>query len=160
MRAVDNALTMTPEIREPQKRILPLHAKVSSALAREAIYEGTLPVARLERLKAAVVDDAVDLHVHLQLRRDANRAPKLEGTVTGQLPLICQRCLRPFLMPLDTIVDLRLVFNEDEENRVLKDAEPWLIEDDQLMFHTVVEEEVLLALPYAPRCEQDDCRPG
>ncbi|MBA4286829.1 MAG: DNA-binding protein [Xanthomonadaceae bacterium] len=144
----------------PARRLLPLHAKVSSALTREASYEGLLPIARLERLRAVTVDGDGSLQVELQLRRDKTRVPKLEGRVRGELPVVCQRCLRPFQWPLDIAIDLRLVFNEDEESRVLKDSEPLLIEDDQVLFHAVVEEEVLLALPYAPRCEREDCEPG
>lgn len=145
---------------DPARRLLPLHAKVSSALTREASYEGLLPIARLERLSAVTTDSSGALQVELQLRRDKTRVPKLEGRVRGELPVVCQRCLRPFPWPLDTAIDLRLVFNEEEESRVLKDSEPLLIEDDQVMFHAVVEEEVLLALPYAPRCEREDCEPG
>ncbi|MCX7061425.1 MAG: DUF177 domain-containing protein [Nevskia sp.] len=145
---------------EPVRRLLPLHAKVSSALTREASYQGALPITRLERLRAVTVDPAGDLQVELQLRRDKTRVPKLEGRVRGALSVTCQRCLRPFQWPLDTAIDLRLVFNEEEESRVLKDSEPLLIEDDQVLFHAVVEEEVLLALPYAPRCEREDCEPG
>lgn len=145
---------------EPVRRLLPLHAKVSSALTREARYEGALPVARLERLRAVTADADGSLQVELQLLRDKTRVPKLEGRVRGELSMICQRCLQPFLWPLDAAIDLRLVFNEEEESRVLKDSEPLLIEDDQLPFHAVVEEEVLLALPYAPRCDRGDCEPG
>lgn len=147
-------------MKEPVKKLLPLYAKASSALAREATYAGTLPVARLERLAAALAAPEGELEVELTIRRDISRSPKLEGRVQAALPLICQRCLRQFLFALDAPVDLRLVFNEEEENRVLKDAEPYLVEDDQLPFHPIVEEEVLLALPYAPRCERPDCEAG
>jgi uncharacterized protein len=151
---------MNDTVKKPEKKNLPLHAKASSALAREATYAGLLPVSRLERLSAAISGVADDLDVSLKIRRDANRAPKLEGAIQGALPMVCQRCLRTFAWPLDIKLDLRLVFNEEEENRVLKDAEPFLVSDDTLMFHAIVEEEVLLALPYAPRCEQADCEPG
>lgn len=151
---------MNEPVKKAAQRLLPLHAKVSSALNREASYAGSLPVSRLERLKAAVADPDTDLQVELQIRRDKTRAPKLEGRVRGELMMICQRCLKPFPLSLDAGIDLRLVFNEDEENRVLKDAEPYLVEDDQLPFHAIVEEEVLLALPFSARCERDDCSPG
>lgn len=151
---------MNEPVKKTALRLLPLHAKVSSALNREAIYNGSLPVARLDRLKAAVADAEGDLHVELQIRRDKTRAPKLEGRVRGELMLVCQRCLKPFAFQADAAIDLRLVFNEEEENRVLKDAEPYLVEDDQLPFHAIVEEEVLLALPFSARCERDDCTAG
>ncbi|GAC1625213.1 MAG: YceD family protein [Nevskia sp.] len=151
---------MNDPVKKPDKKTLPIHAKASGALAREAVYAGLLPVARLERLSAAVAGPSGDLDIEFKIRRDANRAPKLEGRIRGGLQMVCQRCLRRFAWPLDLAVDLRLVFNEDEENRVLKDAEPYLVSEDMLMFHAIAEEEVLLALPYAPRCEQDDCEPG
>ncbi|WP_293391147.1 DUF177 domain-containing protein [Nevskia sp.] len=154
---------MNEPVKKTAQRILPLHAKVSSALTREASYAGSLPVSRLERLKQALADlhdtPQTDLQVELQLRRDKTRAPKLEGRVQGELTMTCQRCLKPFQFVLDAAIDLRLVFNEEEENRVLKDAEPYLVEDDQLPFHVIVEEEVLLALPFSARCERDDCTP-
>jgi uncharacterized protein len=144
---------------DTSRRMLPLHAKVSSALNREALYLGLIPVARLARLVDVVEDPAGDLEVDLQIRRDANRVPKIEGRVRGPLALVCQRCLQPFAWPLDAAIDLRLVFNEEEESRVLKDAEPLLIEDDTVHFHAVVEEEILLVLPYAARCTREDCTP-
>ncbi len=154
---------MDEPVKKTAQRILPLHAKVSSALTREASYAGSLPVSRLERLKQALAalhdTPQTDLQVELQLRRDKTRAPKLEGRVRGELTMTCQRCLQPFQFVLDAAIDLRLVFNEEEENRVLKDAEPYLVEDDQLPFHVIVEEEVLLALPFSARCERDDCTP-
>lgn len=145
---------------DSSRRLLPLHAKVSSALNREARYQGVIPIARLERLVAVVDDPAGDLEVELELRRDKTRVPRLQGRVRGGLKLVCQRCLQPFTWPLDAAIDLRLVFNEEEESRVLKDAEPLLIEDDTVHFHAAVEEEVLLVLPYAARCERDDCAPS
>lgn len=142
------------------KKPLPLHAKVSTALGREARYEGVVPVARLPRLAAALAAPTGEVEAELTLGRDANRAPRLKGHLRGRLPLVCQRCLQPFDWPLDVAIDLRLVFNEDEETRVLKDAEPFLVEDDRLPIHALVEDEALLALPFAPRCERPDCDAG
>lgn len=142
------------------KTLLPLYAKASAALAREAAYAGVLPLAKLERLSAALTEPTGELDVALKIRRDIGGAPKLEGRVCGNLQLVCQRCLRPFAWPLDIGIELRLVFNEEEETRVLKIAEPYRVIDDRLPFHPIVEEEVLLALPLAPRCTLDDCQTG
>jgi len=84
----------------------------------------------------------------------------LNGTIDGALVLQCQRCLRSFEWPLHVSVALRLVFSEEEENRVMQDAEPYRIEDDVLQLHDVVEDEVLLALPIAPLCDREDCSAG
>ncbi len=145
-------------MKSPIRKLLPLYARVSSALAREATYAGQLPIARLSRLIATLDEPSGELEVDLHLGRDASRAPRLTGRVRGALGLVCQRCLRSFQWPLEAAIDLRLVFNEEEETRVLKDCEPYLVTDDTLPLHAIVEEEVLLAMPIAPRCGLDDCQ--
>jgi uncharacterized protein len=80
------------------------------------------------------------------------RPPFLRGRIRGELQLVCQRCLETFGWPLQANVDLRLVENEADEAKWLQDYEPYLIADDRLPLHAIVEEEVLLALPLAPRC--------
>lgn len=137
------------------KNAIPARVKASSALAHNSRWQGDLPIAGLQRLADAVGAGAALLRVDLQLGRDADGAPWLHGTVDADLELACQRCLRRFAAPLHLGIDLRLVYSEAEERRVLAECEPWLVEDDQLPLQTIVEDEVLLGLPIAPRCA--DC---
>ena len=83
--------------------------------------------------------------------------PHLAGTVMGGVTLICQRCMLPYVQPLAIDVDLRPVSSEAEEARLLRDADPYLLSDEQLPLHAIIEDEVLLALPMAPHCERPDC---
>lgn len=136
---------------------LPRYAKVANALSRSAVYAGTLAVANLPRLKEAVAGSGGVLDISLGFSRDRQRGAMLSGTIDGTLSLQCQRCLQAFEWLVHAPVSLRLVFSEEEENRVMQDAEPYRVEDDILQLHEVVEEEVLLALPIAPRCEREDC---
>jgi len=138
---------------KPTAAHLPNYAPASSAIQREAGFAGTILVERLPRLVASLAAPTGRLDVRLQLGREPARPPFLRGTVRGELQLQCQRCLETFAWPLQASVDLRLVENEADEARWLQDYEPYLIEDDRLPLHAIVEEEVLLALPLAPRCE-------
>jgi uncharacterized protein len=146
-------------MKEPIKaRSLPQNARLTNTTPLPAVYGGVLPVGRLPRLVAAIATPDGELSVSLELSRNRG-ALRLGGSVRGELLVICQRCLRQFAWPLDAAVSLRLVFSEDEEARVLSEEEPYLVEDERLPLHDLVEEEVLLALPYAPRCSAPDCRP-
>lgn len=131
---------------------LPNYAPASSAIQREASFAGTILVERLPRLVASLAGPDGTLDVALQIGRETARPPFLRGSIRGALRLQCQRCLESFLWPLDAQVDLRLVESEADEAKWLQDYEPYLIEDDRLPLHAIVEEEVLLALPLAPRC--------
>src|SRR3546814_8193390 len=51
------------------------------------------------------------------------------------------------------LIDLRLVETEEEEQAVLHEADPYLVQDDRLPLREIVEDEILLALPMLPRCE-------
>lgn len=128
------------------------YAPASAAIQREASFAGTILVERLPRLSAAVAAPSGELDVDLAVGREMARPPFLRGAIRGELQLLCQRCLENFSWPLQAKVDLRLVESEADEAKWLQDYEPYLIEDDRLPLHAIVEDEVLLALPLAPRC--------
>ncbi len=139
---------------------LPLHVPARASVARRSRFAGTLPIAKLPRLAEALSQSAGDLQVELQAGLDASGAPQLKGAITGDVELLCQRCLRPFRQSLNVQVDLRLVENEADEERLLHECEPYQVVDDRLPLHDIVEDEVLLALPLSPKCGQVDCTPA
>jgi uncharacterized protein len=135
---------------------LPLHASASRALATRQHFRGTVPLAQLPRLAALMADAAGALDVELEAAKDGG-ASWLRGTIRGVLSLTCQRGLHPFPWTCDAQMALRLVASEAEEARVLKESEPYLVQDDRLPLRELVEDEVLLALPMTPRCDDPDC---
>ena len=136
---------------------IPAQTQASKALERRERYQGTLPFTQMPRLSALVAAPAGELHVELVAERGVDGADWLRGNIRGVLPLTCQRGLHPFEWTCDVAVELRLVFSEDEEERLLKDCEPYLVRDDQLPLREMVEDEVLLALPMMARCDDPDC---
>jgi uncharacterized protein len=140
---------------------LPLYVAATTAVARRAGFEAALPVARLQRLADCLADSAGELEVRLQAGADSCGAPRLSGSVSGELHLLCQRCLRRFEQRFEVAVNLRLVHSDAEEARLMHDCEPYRVVDDRLPLHEIVEDEVMLALPLAPRCGRTDCHePG
>ncbi|MBL6751868.1 MAG: DUF177 domain-containing protein [Nevskia sp.] len=134
------------------KNAIPLRVKAAGAVAHGSAWRGELPVADLGRLAAAVAGREGSLRVELHAGRDASGAARLHGSIDGELELSCQHCLGRFRWPLRAAVDLRLVGSEAEERRLLRECEPWLVQDDSLPLREIVEDEALLALPIAPRC--------
>jgi uncharacterized protein len=82
----------------------------------------------------------------------------LEVTLEGAVTLECQRCLRPFVWPVAQQTLLLLArderelasLDENDEHEVIIAAAP-------LDPRALVEDEVLLTLPFAPHCERGDC---
>ena len=132
---------------------IPLHVKASAAVSRGSTWHGSIPISALTRLAAVLTSPAGELRVELAAERDTAGASRLRGGIAGELGLVCQHCMNPYQWPLQLALDLRLVSSEAEERRLLHDCEPLLVEDDTLRLHDLVEEEVLLAIPIAPRCQ-------
>lgn len=144
-------------MKRPTATGIPRHVAAGKAVAGRQRYAGTLPLAQLPRLAAQLADDAGDLDVSLEAGKDAAGRPALRGTIHGELSLTCQRGLHPFRWPCQVETALRLVSSEAEEEKAMAEADTHLVEDDRLPLRDIVEDEVLLALPMMPRCDDPEC---
>lgn len=144
-------------MKRPAAGGIPLRVKASQAVSRHEAFTGSVPLARLPRLAATLAEPSGELHVELQATRDDEGQDWLHGEIRGRLPLTCQRGLHAFDWSCDVALSLCLVETEAEEQKLLKDCESYLVQDDQLPLRDLVEDEVLLALPMMPRCEDPGC---
>ena len=121
--------------------------------------EGEIPVQALERLADQLVehDGVVGYRIDGTLGDD--RKPRLSVTIEGLLKLRCQRCLGGYDWKLDVVTVLQPVRPGQEiPDDELEDDEVDAIEiDGELDVPALVEDEILLALPIAPR--HVECEP-
>lgn len=144
-------------MKRPNAAGIPKQVSASKALAARQRFAGSLPFAQLPRLAAQLAGKEGALEVDLATAKDKAGAAWLDGEIRGELSLTCQRGLHPFTWSCHLEPRLMLVSSEAEEERVMKASEPYLIQDDQLPLRELVEEEVLLALPMMPRCDDLGC---
>lgn len=113
----------------------------------------------LDRLADGLVDTSGSLRYRIEGFLDAERRPRLNLTVSGDLVLRCQRCLGGLEWPVEIDVSLQPVRDgQDIPEEELEDDEFDALEvGEELDVIALVEDEVLLALPIAPR--HDDCQP-
>ena len=88
-----------------------------------------------------------------------NGKPALEVTVNGLCPLRCQRCLNSFAYPVALFSQLQLAqaselddFSVDESDEVDSIAA-----DKHLDVLNMIEDEILLNLPFAPKHPSGEC---
>jgi uncharacterized protein len=120
---------------------------------------GSLPLPGLTRLRDSLVDTLGAVEFEVKGGHDARRRPILILAIHGMLHLQCQRCLGAIEHPLQVLNTLLLVTagesaagNLDEE-----DAE-WVEASGNFDVATLVEDEIILSLPYAPRHDEGSCR--
>jgi uncharacterized protein len=120
---------------------------------------GSVPVTSLERLDDVLFDSRGRLDYELRGSRDGRNRPQLELKISGPLHLQCQRCLGLLDYAVDIAATLRLVPRGAQLDDEADDPEgPDLIEADaELEVADLIEEEVLLSLPLAPRHAEGVC---
>jgi uncharacterized protein len=92
---------------------------------------------------------------------DALQRPALIVSIDGSLPLICQRCLQLFDASLSQRTQLLLARDDAELKRLDADeADEVVLAATLLDALTLVEDEVLLSLPFAPHHDEGRCAAG
>ena len=115
---------------------------------------GDWPVADFPRLQGVVQASTV-LHYALEGVPEEQGRPALRLLVTGPLRLTCQRCLGAFEHLLRVEALLLLFGSESDLAAVPVNPEgpDCIVATREMAVRDLIEEEVLLAIPYAPRHE-------
>lgn len=132
----------------------------SAAFAVEArSLQGRLALNRLdERVWSHeyFADKTAEVRFSLKGGQDRLGRPFLDLAVNGSLPLVCQRCMQP--MPFDLNESGRIVLfgNEaDLDEAMLADEDlEGMVAEETLNVRTLVEDQILMALPFSPRHEK------
>jgi uncharacterized protein len=121
---------------------------------------GVAPVAEMPRLQDLLASSAGEIGYIVRGLPDENGKPMLEITVDGVCQLRCQRCLEGFVHTIKLVSRLVLVpmgeldeFSEDDS-----DAPDSIVADPHLDVLNMIEDEILLGLPFAPKHPQGDCQ--
>lgn len=128
----------------------------SFAFARDGrVLEGALAVSDLERLHDLVTEISGEVRYRLQGFKGERGQSQLRLTVTGELPLTCQRCLEAirFDIEVESVLELVPEGAEMSQDELEDDTRDFLPVAGSLDVVELVEDEILLVLPVAPRHE-------
>ena len=130
--------------------------------AENETLSGVLDARALDRVadRLAAGRDAVNIEWRIEGGRDALRRPELVVAIEGKLPLVCQRCLQPFDAPIAQETHLLLARDDDELKTLDAEQSEAVLAAALVDARTLVEDEVLLSLPFAPHHAEGECAPG
>jgi len=113
--------------------------------------EGRLPLSALSRLAGLLHDTDGEVRFSLDFDTDELQVPYAELKIDAELPLLCQRSLERFLLPVQIVQRLGLIRDEADEAALPPGYEPLLMpEDGMLQPAELVEDELILAVPVVP----------
>ena len=125
-----------------------------------ATQRGTWPLKELPRLRDVLAHDAGEVAYEITGVRDERGRPGLRLKVSGNLVLRCQRCLEPMEFEVNTDETLVLAATLAEIHAEPADAHApdRVVAGREMALGGLIEDELILALPFAPRHE--DCSPA
>ncbi|WP_137718254.1 YceD family protein [Methylobacillus flagellatus] len=119
----------------------------------------TIAVFRLTRLGDLLTSQEGELSYTLSGFLDEQSKPGLRLAVSGKLMLSCQRCLGPYACAVDTVSQFELVAREEDiplpEDE--DDERDFMVASANMSVQDLIEDELLLALPLAPRHDDGQC---
>lgn len=134
---------------------MPLIVELRRFCEESRTLDAAFSPTQLPRLLDSVADTTGGVSMQVRGWVDARDRPCLDIRMTGQLHVLCQRCMRP--MPVNVEVGQTLAFGEESLEEA---SDPDAVEVLPAMAHIdlaeLVEEELLLSLPMLPRHEDCD----
>ena len=128
--------------------------------------EGTIPVSSLGRLiPLLATDDAEEIARHqvdytLLFGLDEGGVRGILGKLEATLPLRCQRCMEVMQMVLHVDIQLGLVSSQKATEMLPDSYDPLLVSEEGVTVASIVEDELILALPIVAMHEKEDCPKG
>ena len=126
--------------------------------SQQTRVNGAIPVAALTRIVPLLRDDSGAVEVALQFRMSASGVPRADGWARLSARLTCQRCLDP--LDLELAPELKVAFTDGGEAagraELAAGYEP-MESDGRSGLTTIVEDEILLALPDFPMHQTGPC---
>ena len=134
-------------------------------LARDrGVLSGTVDAVTLPRMADRIIEDAAHVAWRIEGTSDALGRPAIAVVLDGVLPLECQRCLEVVHWPVSQRTELLLAHTDAEMARLDNDSElEVVLAQGPLDPVALVEDELVLATPFAPRhtqCPTPDQAPG
>ncbi len=116
--------------------------------------QGEIPVRNMARLKPLLCTAESKVSLMLQAGVDGQHIYFIAGHIETAVKVICQRCLGPMPLPLAADFRLGLVRAQDQAGSLPDEYDPLVVPEGELAVVDFLEDELILALPLAPRHEE------
>ena len=136
----------TPQDFAASGQVIEFSGKIGNFERLAEIVEADLGALEPDRLPRDWRDSPIDGQLRFGFVDAQDGVPALEGQVVATINAVCQRCLKPFCLPL--AVELRLLFGA-EQSAGDGGYEVWELKEDKLCPADLVEEVLIMAMPYS-----------
>lgn len=125
--------------------------------AKGARLRGDIELSKMTRLAPHLQTQAGAVCVDISFSKNNKGVQRINGELKAQLKVLCQRCLEPMEIPVCAELKLELTDTLAAEPRIQDNYEPLLVTAESLSLVELVEDELLLALPFSPMHPEGEC---
>lgn len=145
---------------------LPRQVDIRKLIAAGAEISAREPLPSFARLAtllakngdANAAGQADDVEVKLHFHVDDAGIRRIDGAVHADVWVPCQRCLQPMRLPIESTFAVGVAWSDDEAARLPKQLEPYIIEEGPRDIRDLIEDELIMCVPYASYHERgEDC---
>ena len=140
---------------------LPSAADLRKLAAKGARFDTSFEVGVLPRIAGMLFEKTGQVRVDLHLGVDQQRVRYLQGRIECDAEIICQRCMTPMPIAIRCDVFLGVAWDEIEAKQLPKAMDPLIVgEDEWADLNEVVEDELLLNMPFVSYHNTSECNDG
>lgn len=116
---------------------------------------GQLAVTEMPRLLQSLHSNDGMVGIDITFDVDEINTPFMRGAFTTTVSMTCERCMKAMQIDLNVHCLLAIVTSERKIEGLAEQYDPWLLESsDDVLLSSVIEDELILALPLVPRHDQ------
>ena len=109
----------------------------------------------LPRINGIASNNSDKINVNYSFYLENDTTPCLDGGISLNIYLTCQRCLEALPFSLDFNFSLAFVKNENQAEELSEHLEIYLFEDEKLSLIDLISDEILLSIPMVPKHNLD-----
>lgn len=140
-----------------QSTPLPKQVDVRKFVAADLSIDAREPLANFSRLAEMLEATDGDVEVHLHFYTDLQGTKRIDGQVRATLMVLCQRCLKPLPLPIDTEFKAAVVWSDEDAGRLPKDLEPYIVGEEPQDVRDLIEDELIISVPYVSYHDEGTC---
>jgi uncharacterized protein len=131
----------------PLPKLLPRQGDPRKFAQQGIALQGFVPVRELPRMIEALEDSSGEIQVDLAFGLSEEKKKIVTGSASANLLLMCQRCLSPVTVLVESDISLGIVWDEEHAKELPEYLEPWVVGEGAADLYDMIEEEMLLSLP-------------
>jgi len=136
---------------------LPRQLDIRRLAAAETSVEAVEPLTSFPRLTAQLLDPEGEVAIVLHFSSDEQRRWIIRGQVKAELAIPCQRCLQPMPLEIDAHFAVGVVEDDEAARQLPGELEPYIAGQGMWDLRDLVEDELLLNLPYTSYHDEEEC---